>query len=160
MAFRPPWRSKTGNEIDPGDTVDDRRKAQTRGLTSGAKDWGDECCMKVITWNVNNRLGVVSQQVQLLGQHEPDVVALQDVTLRRDWKARGFFRLSSVCGMLRNAAWLRLGIYRSGGGKARNSTSIHALLFLGGAMPVDFSMPGVIGRWPIFAFGILGVANT
>src|SRR5690348_16804521 len=35
--------------------------------------------MKVITWNVNNRLGVVSQQVQVLGQHEPDVVALQDV---------------------------------------------------------------------------------
>jgi exonuclease III len=35
--------------------------------------------MKVITWNVNNRLGVVSQQVQALGQREPDVVALQDV---------------------------------------------------------------------------------
>ena len=35
--------------------------------------------MKVITWNVNNRLGVVSQQVQVLGQREPDVVALQDV---------------------------------------------------------------------------------
>ncbi len=35
--------------------------------------------MKMITWNVNNRLGVVSQQVQVLGQHEPDVVALQDV---------------------------------------------------------------------------------
>ena len=82
------------------------------------------------------------------------------VTLRRDWKSRGFFCLSSVHGMLRNAAWLRLDTYRSGGGKAWNSASIHALLFLGGAMPVDFSMPGVIGRWPIFAFGILGVANT
>ncbi len=35
--------------------------------------------MKVITWNVNNRLGVVSQQVQVLGQREPDVVTLQDV---------------------------------------------------------------------------------
>ena len=35
--------------------------------------------MKVITWNVNNRVGVVSQQVQVLGQREPDVVALQDV---------------------------------------------------------------------------------
>jgi exonuclease III len=37
--------------------------------------------MRVITWNVNNRLGVVSQQVQVLGQHEPDVVALQDVNV-------------------------------------------------------------------------------
>ena len=35
--------------------------------------------MKVITWNVNNRVEVVSQQVQELGQREPDVVALQDV---------------------------------------------------------------------------------
>jgi exonuclease III len=35
--------------------------------------------MKVITWNVNNRVGTVSQQVQELGQREPDVVALQDV---------------------------------------------------------------------------------
>ena len=84
----------------------------------------------------------------------------RSVTLRRDWKARGIFRLSSVRGMLRNAAWLRLGTYRSGGRKARNSTSIHALVFLGGAMPVDFSMPGVVGRWPIFVFGILGVVNT
>ena len=35
--------------------------------------------MKVITWNVNNRVGTLSQQVQELGQREPDVVALQDV---------------------------------------------------------------------------------
>ena len=35
--------------------------------------------MKVVTWNVNNRVGTVSQQVQELGQREPDVVALQDV---------------------------------------------------------------------------------
>lgn len=35
--------------------------------------------MKVITWNINNRLGVVSQQVQVLGQHKPDLVALQDI---------------------------------------------------------------------------------
>jgi endonuclease/exonuclease/phosphatase family metal-dependent hydrolase len=38
-----------------------------------------EFSMKVITWNVNNRVGTVSQQVQELGQREPDVVALQDV---------------------------------------------------------------------------------
>src|SRR2546421_7836418 len=35
--------------------------------------------MKVVTWNVNNRVGTVSQQVQELGQREPDVMALQDV---------------------------------------------------------------------------------
>jgi exonuclease III len=35
--------------------------------------------MKVITWNVNNRVGTVSQQVQVPGQREPDVAALQDV---------------------------------------------------------------------------------
>ncbi len=35
--------------------------------------------MKVVTWNVNNRVGTVSQQVQALGEREPDVVALQDV---------------------------------------------------------------------------------
>lgn len=35
--------------------------------------------MKVVTWNVNNRLGTVSQQVQELGQRELDVVALQDI---------------------------------------------------------------------------------
>jgi exonuclease III len=35
--------------------------------------------MKVITWNVNNRVGTVAQQVPELGQRKPDVVALQDV---------------------------------------------------------------------------------
>ena len=35
--------------------------------------------MKIITWNVNNRVGTVAHQVQELGQREPDVVALQDV---------------------------------------------------------------------------------
>jgi exonuclease III len=35
--------------------------------------------MKIITWNVNNRVGTVSQQVQALAQREPDVVGLQDV---------------------------------------------------------------------------------
>src|SRR5207253_706034 len=40
------------------------------------------------------------------------------VTLRRDWKSCGYFRLSSVRGMLSNVAWPRLAAYRSGGGKA------------------------------------------
>lgn len=35
--------------------------------------------MNIITWNVNNRVKIVAQQVQALGQREPDVVALQDV---------------------------------------------------------------------------------
>src|SRR5260370_5240132 len=43
---------------------------------------GDLCCMKVVTWNVNNRVGTVSQQVQELRQREPDVVALQDVNYK------------------------------------------------------------------------------
>lgn len=38
--------------------------------------------MKVITWNVNNRYGVVSQQVQALEAREPHVVALRDVYRR------------------------------------------------------------------------------
>jgi CO/xanthine dehydrogenase Mo-binding subunit len=42
------------------------------------------------------------------------------VTLRRDCKSRGFFRLSSVVARRSNAAWLRLGAQRSGGGKARH----------------------------------------
>src|SRR5438128_6041697 len=29
-----------------------------------------------------------------------------------------------------------------------------------GAMPVAVSMPGVVGRWPTFAFGVLGENNT
>ncbi len=49
--------------------------------------------MKMITWNVNNRLGVVSQQVQLLGQHEPDVVALQDVNCNAVSKYIDAFRM-------------------------------------------------------------------
>jgi hypothetical protein len=33
--------------------------------------------MKVVTWNVNNRVGTVSQQVQELGQREPEVQLLE-----------------------------------------------------------------------------------
>ena len=36
--------------------------------------------MKVITWNVNNRLGVVSQQVQMLGQHELELRMLRELS--------------------------------------------------------------------------------
>lgn len=35
--------------------------------------------IKVITWNVNNRVGLVSRPVQELGQREPDIVARHDV---------------------------------------------------------------------------------
>src|SRR6266487_5529862 len=40
MAFLPPWHSTTRNKINPGDKDDDRSKAQTRGFTFGANDWG------------------------------------------------------------------------------------------------------------------------
>jgi hypothetical protein len=63
------------------------------------------------------------------------------VTLRRRWKARGFFRLSSVVAGRRNAAWLRLGAQRSGGGKARHEPIHSSLSWLGGAKPVPASMP-------------------
>jgi len=35
--------------------------------------------MKVITWNINNRVGAVSCQLRTLRERELDVVALQDV---------------------------------------------------------------------------------
>jgi len=49
--------------------------------------------MKIITWNVNNRVGTVSQQVQALAQREPDVVALQDVNLNAVTRYLEAFRL-------------------------------------------------------------------
>jgi 3-phenylpropionate/trans-cinnamate dioxygenase ferredoxin reductase component len=64
------------------------------------------------------------------------------VTLRRDWKSRGFFRLSSVRDGWRNVAWPRLGIHRSGGGKAQKRVHPFMHLVLGGcAMPVGPLMP-------------------
>src|SRR5258706_8371342 len=49
--------------------------------------------MKIITWNVNNRVGVVSQQVQALEQREPDVVMLQDVNCNAVTRYLEAFRL-------------------------------------------------------------------
>ncbi len=49
--------------------------------------------MKIITWNVNNRVGTVSQQVQALGQREPDVVMLQDVNRNAVTRYLEAFRL-------------------------------------------------------------------
>ena len=56
------------------------------------------------------------------------------------------FCLSRVVGTLRNAAWPRLGAYRSGQGKARNQRIHSCICFLGGAMPVAGSMPCTKGR--------------
>jgi hypothetical protein len=56
------------------------------------------------------------------------------VTLRRPWKAGGFFRLSSVVDRLRTEAWLRLGAHRSGGGKAHNQ-SLHSGVLIAGRCP-------------------------
>lgn len=49
--------------------------------------------MKVITWNVNNRVNTVSEQVQALGRCEPDVVTLQDVNLHTVTRYSEAFRL-------------------------------------------------------------------
>ena len=68
------------------------------------------------------------------------------MTLRQGINPHGFFCLSSVVGALRNAAWLRLGEPRSGGGKARKER-IHACIsFLGGARPVAAFMPHTKGN--------------
>ena len=40
--------------------------------------------MRVITWNVNRRVSVLAAQAAALGEREPDVVALQEVT-ERSW---------------------------------------------------------------------------
>jgi hypothetical protein len=55
------------------------------------------------------------------------------VTLLPTAKAGGFFRLSSVVDGRSNAAWLRLGAHRSGGGKARHESLHSDLSWLGGA---------------------------
>ncbi len=68
------------------------------------------------------------------------------VTLRQGLKPHGFFCLSSVRDRLSNAAWLRLGASRSGGGKARNQRIHSCLCFLGGARPVSLLMPHAKGR--------------
>jgi hypothetical protein len=83
------------------------------------------------------------------------------VTLRRDWKSRGFFRLSSVVDGLRNVAWPRLGAHRSGGGKARNQCLHSGFLFPGrcharsGFHALRKGMNG-----PQLAVGVLGSRNT
>jgi exonuclease III len=59
--------------------------------------------MKVITWNVNNRLGLASQQVQVLGQHEPDVVALQDVNGKAVSRYIETFRMIGLPHVLRTS---------------------------------------------------------
>ncbi len=60
-------------------------------------------------------------------------------------KSRSFC-LSRVVGTLRNAAWPRLGAYRSEQGKAREQRIHACICFLGGAMPVAGSMPCAKGR--------------
>ena len=56
-------------------------------------------------------------------------------------KSSGFLCLSSVCERWRTAAWLRLSISRSGGGKAQRRRIHTRIRLLGGARPVTRSMP-------------------
>ena len=60
--------------------------------------------MKIITWNVNNRVGMVSQQVQALGQREPDVVALQDVNRNAVIRYLEAFRLIGLSHVMHTLA--------------------------------------------------------
>ena len=73
----------------------------------------------------------------------------------------GFFRLSSVGGLLSNVAWPRLIANRSGGGKARNH-GLHADARVPGrcqARP-GFHAPRKGMNGPQLALGILGSGNT
>jgi exonuclease III len=60
--------------------------------------------MKIITWNVNNRVGTVSQQVQALGQREPDVVMLQDVNRNAVTRYLEAFRLIGLSHVMQTLA--------------------------------------------------------
>jgi hypothetical protein len=83
------------------------------------------------------------------------------VTLRRAWKACGFFCLSSVGEMRRNGAWLRLVAPRSGGGKARNQ-SLHSGVLIAGRCQArcDFHASHKGKNGPQLAVGILESRNT
>ena len=83
------------------------------------------------------------------------------MTLRRDWKSRGFFRLSSVVDRRRNEAWLRLGAHRSGGGKARNQ-SLHSGALIAGRCRArsGFHAWHKGKNGPQLVVGILGSRNT
>jgi hypothetical protein len=81
------------------------------------------------------------------------------VTLRRDWKSCGFFRLSSIRGRRRNADWLRLSAYRSGGRKARNER-IHSCSLIPGRCRSCFRALHKGKNGPQLVVGILESRNT
>jgi hypothetical protein len=96
-----------------------------------------------------------------LAEKESRSLAQMTVTLRRDWKSRGFFRLSSVRDGLRNEAWLRLGAHRSGGGKARNQRLHSGFLFPGRCHArCGFHALHKGKNGPQLVVGILGSRNT
>ena len=83
------------------------------------------------------------------------------MTLRQGLKPHGFFRLSSVRGLLRNVAWPRLGTDRSGGGKARNQSPHSGMLITGRCQArsgFHAACKGMNG--PQLAVGTLGSGNT
>jgi hypothetical protein len=89
------------------------------------------------------------------------MVSRSAVTLRQGLKPHGFFCLSSVGGMLRNAAWPRLAAYRSGGGKARKQHLHSDNLFPGRCHARWCSHAPRKGKnGPQLALGILEKTNT
>jgi hypothetical protein len=83
------------------------------------------------------------------------------VTLRQGIKPHGFFGLSSVRDLLRNAAWPRLGAYRSGGGKARKQYLHSDGLFPGRCHARGwFRAPCKGKNGPQLAVGVLETRHT
>ena len=83
------------------------------------------------------------------------------VTLRQGMNPHGFFCLSSVGDGLSSGAWLRLGAYRSGGGKAERAHPSMRVLSWAVPCPLVLSCQTVRDRWPTTPVsGVLEQINT
>src|SRR6266699_1603159 len=83
------------------------------------------------------------------------------VTLRQGLKPHGFFCHSSVREKRRNAAWLRLGASRSGGGIAEGASPSRRILSWAVPGPVALPCLSERERWPTTSVsGVLGTAHT
>ncbi|HWZ20053.1 MAG TPA: hypothetical protein VNW73_14735 [Ktedonobacteraceae bacterium] len=83
------------------------------------------------------------------------------VTLRQGTPPHGFFCLSSVGDGLSSGAWLRLGAYRSGGGKAERAHPSLRVLSWAVPCPLVLSCLSERDRWPTTPVsGVLERINT
>ncbi len=83
------------------------------------------------------------------------------MTLRQGLKPHGFFCHSSVREKRRNAAWLRLGASRSGGGIAEGASPSRRILSWAVPGPVALPCLSERERWPTTSVsGVLGTAHT